>query len=125
MILDRRLPDGTADSLLPQIKELAPRAAIVIVTGYGDLDGAVALLRQGIADFIPKPINPELLRASLVRIQALNAAEERVQRSERLAAMGQMMASVAHKAAMRCSESLRMLSSYAWTKPLQQCHRIT
>ena len=42
IILDRRLPDGTADTLLPRLRDLAPRAAVIVVTGFADLDGAVA-----------------------------------------------------------------------------------
>jgi PAS domain S-box-containing protein len=68
VILDRRLPDGSADEILPRLKELAPEAAILIVTGFGDLAGAIGALRLGAADYILKPVNPEALRASLVRI---------------------------------------------------------
>jgi len=68
IILDRRLPDATANELLPQLKRLAPEAAVIIVTGYADLEGAIAALRQGAADYILKPLNPEALRASLARV---------------------------------------------------------
>jgi PAS domain S-box-containing protein len=68
ILLDRRLPDGSAEELLPRLRYLAPDAAIMIVTGYADLQGAIAALRQGAADYILKPINPEALRASLARV---------------------------------------------------------
>jgi PAS domain S-box-containing protein len=68
IILDRKLPDGTADELLPRLRRLAPDAAVMIVTGYADLQGAIAALRAGAADYILKPINPEALRASLARV---------------------------------------------------------
>jgi PAS domain S-box-containing protein len=68
ILLDRKLPDGTAEELLPRLRQLAPDAAVLIVTGYSDLQGAIAALRQGAADYIIKPINPEALRASLARI---------------------------------------------------------
>ena len=97
IVLDRRLPDGTADSLLPTLRELAPKAAVIVVTGYADLDGAVAVIRHGIADFIPKPINPDMLRASLARMARLREIEERALQDERLATIGRMMASVAHE----------------------------
>src|SRR5690349_7107382 len=64
VILDRRLPDGNAEELLPRLRNLAPEAAVLIVTGYADLQGAIAALRQGAADYILKPINPDALRAS-------------------------------------------------------------
>jgi DNA-binding NtrC family response regulator len=52
ILLDRLLPDGNAEELLPRLKVLAPEAAIMIVTGYADLGGAIAALRQGAADYI-------------------------------------------------------------------------
>jgi PAS domain S-box-containing protein len=80
VILDRRLPDGTAEELLPRLRQRAPDAAVLIVTGYADLHGAIAALRQGAADYILKPINPEALRASLGRVaerRRLTLAKER------------------------------------------------
>jgi hypothetical protein len=68
IILDRKLPDGTAEELLPKLRQLAPEAAVLIVTGFSDLQGAIAALRQGAADYILKPLNPEALRASLLRV---------------------------------------------------------
>src|SRR5438105_8812436 len=53
IILDRRLPDGSSEELLPRLRQLAPGAAVIIVTGYADLEGAIAAIRQGAADYIP------------------------------------------------------------------------
>jgi len=68
IILDRRLPDATAEQLMPRLKAAAPDAAVIVVTGYGDLQGAIAALRQGATDYILKPLNADLLRTSLGRI---------------------------------------------------------
>ncbi|MCH8225748.1 MAG: response regulator [Chloroflexi bacterium] len=112
IILDRKLPDGTADEFLPQLKELAPRAAIIIVTGHADLDGTIAALRHGAADYILKPINPDALRASLARVFKLQEAEQRALQAERLAAIGRMMAAIAHEsrnALQRIQAAVEML----------------
>ncbi len=80
ILLDRRLPDASAAELLPRLKKLAPQATILIVTGYADLHDAIAAMRQGAADYITKPINPEALRASLLRSaerRRLTLAKER------------------------------------------------
>jgi PAS domain S-box-containing protein len=68
VILDRRLPDGDALDLLPQIKKRSPQSAVVIVTGYADLEGAITALRQGAADYILKPVNADAIRVSLSRL---------------------------------------------------------
>ncbi len=97
IILDRRLPDGTAEQLLPQLSRLAPNAAVIIVTGHAELDGTIAALRHGAEDYILKPINPDALRASLVRIRKVRDSEQRAQQSERLAIIGQMIAVLTHE----------------------------
>ena len=83
IILDRRLPDGNAEELLPRLRQLAPEAAVIIVTGYADLEGAIAAIRQGAADYLLKPINPDLLRARLAGIAERKRAEERSSDSTR------------------------------------------
>jgi two-component system, LuxR family, sensor kinase FixL len=80
ILLDRKLPDSSAEELLPRLKQLAPNAAILIVTGYADLQGAITAIRQGAADYITKPINPDLIRNQLARIaeqKRLALAKER------------------------------------------------
>ncbi|HZW30613.1 MAG TPA: ATP-binding protein [Isosphaeraceae bacterium] len=80
IILDRRLPDATAEQLLPRLKAAAPDAAVIVITGYADLQGAIAALRQGATDYLLKPLNPDLLRTSLGRIaerRRLALAKER------------------------------------------------
>ncbi|HZT79185.1 MAG TPA: ATP-binding protein [Gemmataceae bacterium] len=80
IILDRQLPDGRAEALLPRLKELAPDTAVMIVTGFADLEGAIAALRQGAAEYILKPIDPEVLRGRLGQVverKRLALAKER------------------------------------------------
>jgi len=114
VILDRKLPDGTADSLLPRIRERAPNAAVIVVTGYADLDSTISAMRLGAYDFILKPIHADALRASLVRLVTLRDAQRRALQSERLAAIGQMITGLAHESrnalqrAQACLEMLRM-----------------
>jgi PAS domain S-box-containing protein len=68
LLLDRKLPDGTAEELLPEFRHQHPESDIIVVTGFADLDGTIAALRHGAADYILKPVNPGALRASLQRI---------------------------------------------------------
>lgn len=98
VILDRRIVDGFAEELLPKIRALAPQAAVILVTGYPDLDSTIAALRHGAVDYILKPVNVDALRASLARIADLAASEQRAKQAERLATVGQMIAVVSHEA---------------------------
>jgi two-component system, LuxR family, sensor kinase FixL len=67
VILDGRLPDGTAHDLLPRLEQLAPDAAVIFVTGHSDLQGAIEALRLGAADYILEPINADALRLRVSR----------------------------------------------------------
>jgi PAS domain S-box-containing protein len=83
ILLDWRLPDMTALQLLPMLNSQIPEADIIIVTGHGDLESAVASLRQGAVDYLLKPINPDSLRTTLQRIGRRQRLERDKSRSER------------------------------------------
>lgn len=80
IILDYRLPDGNAETLLPRLRQMAPHAAVIVSTGVGGLTGAILAVQQGAADYIVKPLDADALRGSLARIaqrQKLAQAKER------------------------------------------------
>lgn len=97
ILLDRRLPDGTADDVLPELRRLAPKAAVIVVTGNANMEATIAALRHGVTDFLVKPIDPDVIRSTLSRIARLREAEERTLRAERLANIGQVVTSLAHE----------------------------
>ena len=97
ILIDRRLPDGTADQRLPRLRAAAPDAAIIVMTGYADIDGVIEAIRHGAVDYIVKPIHPERLKLRLKRIVKLREAEERVSQQQRLVAMGEMLAVLSHE----------------------------
>jgi signal transduction histidine kinase len=127
IILDRRLPDATAEQLMPRLKTAAPDASVIVVTGYADLQGAIGALRQGASDYLLKPLDPDLLRASLARIverrqltMFLEQARERAVQAERLAAIGEMVAGLAHEsrnALQRSQACLEMLALAVRDRP--------
>ncbi len=121
ILLDRKLPDGSAEVLLPQLRQLAPAAAILIVTGYADLEGAITAIRQGAVDYITKPINPDLIRSRLANVAQRKRAEaeiarlnEQAMQNERLAAIGQMMTGLAHESGNALARSQSCLEMLAW-----------
>jgi PAS domain S-box-containing protein len=68
IVMDYKLPDGSAETLLPKLRELAPKAPVIVTTGVGGLNAAILAVRQGAADYILKPIDADVLRTSLARI---------------------------------------------------------
>lgn len=97
IILDRKLPDGMSDDVLPQLKQQAPQAAVIMTTSYTDLDGTLIALRNGAEDYLIKPINPDALRATLRRIIEKQRLQEQLIERERLAIIGTTAAKLAHE----------------------------
>lgn len=80
VLLDRRLPDGSSEQLLPLLLQRAPHVGVIIITGYGDVEGAVACLRAGAVDYILKPVNTEALLASIARELQRQQAQREITR---------------------------------------------
>jgi PAS domain S-box-containing protein len=61
-ILDLRLPDTTGTVLLQKLKEFAPDAEALLLTGDADVASAIAAVRAGAFAYLIKPVDiPELL----------------------------------------------------------------
>ena len=54
ILSDLRLPDGTGLDLLKKVRERSSPPAVVLVTGQGDQENAVAALKAGAADYLVK-----------------------------------------------------------------------
>lgn len=71
LISDVRMPHLDGQQLLHQVLAKAPELPVILITGHGSVDMAVATLRDGAYDFIEKPYNPERL------IERVNRALEK------------------------------------------------
>jgi len=65
--------------VLAACRELRPEAAVLLMTGYPAVDGAVSALKNGAFDYLQKPVDPVVLAATLHR-----AINKRAIRSESL-----------------------------------------
>lgn len=104
VIVDWRLPDGNGSELIPAIKRALPNAPVIVVTGLREFETAVTALRKGAYDFLTKPVNADALRGLMRRLverkmhlAEIESAQQKVVASERLAAIGQMVAGLAHE----------------------------
>ena len=68
-VVDLKLGDGSGLDLVPRIREAAPDARIVILTGYGNIATSVAAIKAGAVDYLSKPADADAIDA------ALNAGE--------------------------------------------------
>lgn len=67
VFLDVRLPDGNGLEFLPDIQASPSIPEVIIMTGYGDPDGAELSMRHGAWDYIQKPSTPDAIIFSLNR----------------------------------------------------------
>ena len=74
IITDLRLPDYDGIALMKEIKANHQDIPVVLMTGYSDVNTAVKAIKNGAADYISKPFNPE--EVLLVITNALQNAGE-------------------------------------------------
>ncbi|WP_017496269.1 sigma-54 dependent transcriptional regulator [Flavobacterium sp. WG21] len=74
ILTDLRLPDSDGIGLMAEIKTAYPQVPVILMTGYSDVNTAVKAIKNGAADYISKPFNPD--EVLLVITNALKASEE-------------------------------------------------
>lgn len=67
VLLDNHLPDGKGYDLYETIARRNPEAPIIMITGAPDLGEAVSLTRNGLFEYLTKPISADALAAALGR----------------------------------------------------------
>lgn len=122
VLSDIKMPGIGGIELLEKIHALQPHLPVLLMTGYADLELALAAIQRGVFDFILKPYNPpQLLHAvtkaiDFHRLQQLErnyqaelqqqvaaataelqATHQIMLQGEKLAALGQLATGVAHE----------------------------
>ena len=67
VVCDIRLPDCSGEELYATLRPLAPRASFIFITGYGEVDQAVRLVKGGATDYLTKPFEVAALLDRLGR----------------------------------------------------------
>jgi two-component system NtrC family response regulator len=64
---DVRLPDGSGLDLLPEVQNSANPPEVIIITGFGDPDGAELAIKNGAWDYVEKPLSLKDIRLAVER----------------------------------------------------------
>lgn len=61
IILDLRMPESNGVETLTWLRTLARKVPVIFVSGYGDLETVVRVMKLGAVEYFEKPFNKELL----------------------------------------------------------------
>jgi len=67
IICDIRMPKVNGIEAIAYFRQNYPRVPLIVLTGFPDTDMATSLLRQGVVDYLVKPVEGEKLKASVAR----------------------------------------------------------
>ena len=65
-VVDLRLNDGNGLEVVKKIQEIKKNSRIVLLTGYGNIPTAVAAIKAGAIDYIPKPADADDVENALL-----------------------------------------------------------
>lgn len=67
VLSDVQMPGMDGHALLRSLKARWPEVPVLLMTAYGQIDMAVQAMREGAADYLPKPFEPDRLLAAVAR----------------------------------------------------------
>jgi len=65
-VVDMRLGDGRGFEVVSALRTARPDARIVMLTGYGNIATAVAAVKAGAIDYLPKPADADAVERALL-----------------------------------------------------------
>ena len=74
VFLDVTLPDGDGMEIIPQIRRIPTSPEIIIITKFGDPDGAETAIRAGAWDYLVKPLSTQNFKLALKRVHQYHEA---------------------------------------------------
>ncbi len=69
IITDYQMPGMTGAQLLDEAKSINPSVPVIVMTAFGTVESAVAIMKQGAFDFLQKPIDLEELLVLIERAE--------------------------------------------------------
>ncbi len=95
IITDVRLPGTDGIDFLKQLKKRDQSVSVIVMTGYATVSDAVAAMKLGAADYLPKPVSAQELLVKIERLfelRQVRADRDRLQEdAERRFALGNVI----------------------------------
>jgi len=67
-VIDLRLNDGSGLEVVKEIKKFKMSSRVIMLTGYGNIPTAVAAVKAGAIDYIPKPADADDVERALLAL---------------------------------------------------------
>ena len=67
-VIDLRLLDGSGLEVVKEIRQVKKDSKIIMLTGYGNIPTAVAAVKAGAIDYIPKPADADDVESALLAL---------------------------------------------------------
>jgi two-component system response regulator HydG len=104
-LLDVRMPGPSGLDVCRALSSACPDLPVVLMTGFGDMDAAIAALRAGAHDFLTKPFETEALDVVLRRAAEQSERQREVERLRHISEDGEGFAGI-----LGASAEIRRLS---------------
>jgi two-component system response regulator RegA len=84
-VVDLRLGDGSGLDVVQALRGARPDVRVVVLTGYGNIATAVAAVKAGAVDYLPKPADADAIEAALkARAQVMAPPPENPMSADRV-----------------------------------------
>lgn len=108
-LVDWNMPGKTGGEVLRRAREIRPRTAVIVMTGYGNVDTAVEAMRSGAKDFLQKPFDVDSLEKTIQSIREELA-------SHRKTVTGEIAARQRKASTGRAQEGTAMMAAFLHSK---------
>ncbi|MBD3346189.1 MAG: response regulator [Chitinivibrionales bacterium] len=96
-ICDIQMPSMNGEELIAKLQTAGIEIPILAISGYGDKDLVIRLMRNGCHDFMDKPFEPEEIETRVEKLLSeLRFKSAALKKKNRLARLGKNFRSVAH-----------------------------
>jgi signal transduction histidine kinase/CheY-like chemotaxis protein/GAF domain-containing protein len=113
VLSDLKMPGMDGLRILDEVKEYCPDAVFVLITGYATTDSAVAALRQGVYDYLTKPLDLDDLLSTVQRALEHRALVMQNKRLIEFLREKNVVLEFLHREEQRKSEQLRQVNAIA------------
>ena len=87
IVTDVRMPGMTGLQMVAELQARGRPTPVIVITGHGDVPMAVEALKRGVADFLEKPFDDEVLLAAIQEVILKASGQAEPRRGQEFSAM--------------------------------------